>query len=155
PLAPTAPRGDRRRRAGQRALPDGRDGARRGMTATAALVAALALLAVLAAVNYRQRKQNQSLRGHLEAAAAPPRHPARQAACSRLAPAGVVQRLVSDRSVTGEAAVAERKVVTALFADLAGYTAMSERLEPAALAQVLNGYFQRMSDPIHHKRRHV
>jgi class 3 adenylate cyclase len=123
------------------------------MTATAALVAALALLAVLAAVNYRQRKQNQSLRGQLEAAAAELQH--LQTACSRLAPAGVVQRLVSDRSVTGEAAVAERKVVTALFADLAGYTAMSERLEPAALAQVLNGYFQRMSDAIHDNRGHV
>ena len=32
---------------------------------------------------------------------------------------------------------------------------MSERLEPAALARVLNGYFQRMSDAIHEHRGHV
>src|SRR5262245_31978377 len=32
---------------------------------------------------------------------------------------------------------------------------MSERLEPAALARVLNGYFQRMSDAIHDNRGHV
>jgi adenylate cyclase len=50
---------------------------------------------------------------------------------------------------------AQRKVVTALFADLVGYTAMSERLEPSVLARVLNGYFQRMSDAIHDHRGHV
>ena len=55
----------------------------------------------------------------------------------------------------GPETAAERKVVTALFADLVGYTAMSERLEPAALARVLNGYFQRMSDAIHEHRGHV
>jgi adenylate cyclase len=49
----------------------------------------------------------------------------------------------------------ERKVATALFADLVGYTALSERLEPAVLARVLNGYFQRMSDAIHEHRGHV
>jgi adenylate cyclase len=32
---------------------------------------------------------------------------------------------------------------------------MSERLEPAVLARVLNGYFQRMSDAIHEHRGHV
>jgi adenylate cyclase len=49
----------------------------------------------------------------------------------------------------------ERKVATTLFADLVGYTALSERLEPAILARVLNGYFQRMSDAIHEHRGHV
>ena len=46
-------------------------------------------------------------------------------------------------------------MVTALFSDLVGYTAMSERLEPAVLARILNGYFQRMSDAIHEHRGHV
>jgi adenylate cyclase len=63
-----------------------------------------------------------------------------QAACSRLAPAGVVQRLVADGVGRG-ADVPERKVVTALFADVVGYTALSEQLDPAVLARVLNGYF--------------
>lgn len=46
----------------------------------------------------------------------------------------MVQRLVAD-TAPGAAPAAERKEVTALFADLVGYTA-------------LNGYFQRMSDAI-------
>jgi class 3 adenylate cyclase len=123
------------------------------MTRTVVLGAVLALLAALAAALYRQRKQNESLQAQLEAAAAELQH--LQEACSRLAPAGVVQRLISDRGAPGAGPVAERKVVTALFADLVGYTAMSERLEPAALARVLNGYFQRMSDAIHDNRGHV
>ncbi len=52
-------------------------------------------------------------------------------------------------------AEAERKEVTALFADLVGYTALSEHLEPPVLAGVLNGYFQRMSDAIGEHRGHV
>ena len=124
------------------------------MTANAiALIVALALVAVFATVLHRQRRQNESLHAQLEAAAAELQH--LQTACSRLAPAGVVQRFVSDRGAGGDAPVAERKVVTALFADLVGYTAMSERLEPAALARLLNGYFQRMSDAIHDNRGHV
>ena len=62
------------------------------------------------------------------------------------APAGVVQRLIADGVTAGTQAAAERKVFTAMFADLVGYTALTERLEPAALAGVLNGYFQLISD---------
>jgi class 3 adenylate cyclase len=78
-----------------------------------------------------------------------------QSACARLAPAGVVNRLVADGLQAGAELPAERKVVTALFSDLVGYTAMSERLEPAVLARVVNGYFQRMSDAIHEHGGHV
>ena len=78
-----------------------------------------------------------------------------QQACARLAPAGVVDRLVADGVAELGEMPAQRKVVTALFADLVGYTAMSERLDPAVLARVLNGYFQRMSDAIHEHRGHV
>jgi class 3 adenylate cyclase len=98
---------------------------------------------------YRQRRRAEALQAQLEASAADLEH--LQTACARLAPAGVVQRLIADSADTG----AERKVVTALFADLVGYTAMSERLEPAVLARVLNGYFQCMSDAIHDHRGHV
>jgi class 3 adenylate cyclase len=114
---------------------------------------ALLLLAVLAVALYRQWRRADGLQAQLEAAAAELQH--LQEACSRLAPAGVVQRLVADGVGTSPETTAERKVVTALFADLVGYTAMSERLEPAALARVLNGYFQRMSDAIHEHRGHV
>jgi adenylate cyclase len=117
------------------------------------LGALLAVLTVLLVALYRQWWRNQRLEAQLEAAAADLQH--LQEACSRLAPAGVVQRLVADGVGPGAQAVAERKVVTALFADLVGYTALSERLEPAVLARVLNGYFQRMSDAIHEHRGHV
>ncbi len=123
------------------------------MTRTVVVAAVLALLAVLAGALYRQRRRTESLEAQLDAAAAELQH--LQEACSRLAPAGVVQRLVADGVRPSAEATAERKIVTALFADLVGYTAMSERLEPAVLARVLNGYFQRMSDAIHEHRGHV
>jgi adenylate cyclase len=115
--------------------------------------AVLVLLAVLIVALYRQWRRTERLQAQLEAAAVDLQH--LQEACSRLAPAGVVQRLVADGMGPGVVAAAERKVVTALFADLVGYTALSERLEPAVLARVLNGYFQRMSDAIHEHRGHV
>jgi class 3 adenylate cyclase len=123
------------------------------VTRTVVVAAVLVLLAVLAGALVRQRRRNASLQAQLETAAAHLQH--LQEACSRLAPAGVVQRLIADGTTAGTEPVAERKVVTALFADLVGYTAMSERLEPAVLARVLNGYFQRMSDAIHEHRGHV
>jgi len=123
------------------------------MTRTIVALALVALLAVLAGALHRQRRHTASLRAQLDAAAVELQH--LQEACSRLAPAGVVQRLVADGVNTGPEGAAERKVVTALFADLVGFTAMSERLEPAVLARVLNGYFQRMSDAIHEHRGHV
>ena len=101
-------------------------------------------------------------------AAAPAQHPAAaparcgrnraaglQQACARLAPAGVVDRIVADGVTELIDMPAQRKVVTALFADLVGYTAMSERLEPPVLARVIDGYFQRVSDAIHENRGHV
>jgi adenylate cyclase len=123
------------------------------MTRTVVVGAMLVLLAVLAGALYRQWRRNESLKAQLEAAAADLQH--LQEACSRLAPAGVVQRLIADSVKPGTEAAAEHKVVTALFADLVGYTALSERLEPAVMARVLNGYFQRMSDAIHEHRGHV
>jgi class 3 adenylate cyclase len=49
----------------------------------------------------------------------------------------------------------ERKDVTVLFADLVGFTALSESLEPTVLVQVLNGYFERMSRAVSGHRGHV
>ena len=117
------------------------------------VAAMLILAAVLAGALHRQWRRNERLQAQLAAAAADLER--LQVACARLAPSGVVQRLIADGVEPGTEAAAERKVVTALFADLAGYTAMSERLEPAVLARVLNGYFQRMSDAIHEHRGHV
>ena len=122
------------------------------MTRGALLGAVLIALAALAAALYRQWRRAAGLRLQLDAATLELQQ--LQVACSRLAPAGVVQRFVADGAPSPEA-TAERKVATALFADLVGYTAMSERLEPSVLARILNGYFQRMSDAIHEHRGHV
>ena len=123
------------------------------MTRLLVVGGALVLLGVLLGAIYLQWRRNARLQAMLDAAAADLQH--LQEACSRLAPAGVVQRLVADGLAPGVAAPPERKVVTALFADVVGYTALSESLEPAVLARVLNGYFQRMSDAIHEHRGHV
>ena len=118
------------------------------------IIVALVLLAAAVGAWLVERGRTVRLRDHLEATAVELEH--LQHACSRLAPDGVVQRLIDAGSGAGERAVApERKVATALFADLVGYTALSETLEPALLARVLNGYFQRMSDAIHEHRGHV
>ncbi len=117
-----------------------------------ALALGLALL-LLALAWWRERARSAGLARQLDAAAGELQR--LQNACARLAPAGVVNRLVADGLRLGAELPAERKVVTALFSDLVGYTAMSERLEPAVLARVVNGYFQRMSDAIHEHDGHV
>jgi class 3 adenylate cyclase len=123
------------------------------MTWTAALVVALVLIAVLAGALWRQRRDQERLKAQLEAAAADLEQ--LQNACSRLAPAGVVQRLIADGIALDDAPGAERKVVTAMFVDLVGFTQMTERLEPALLVRVVNGYYQRVSDAIEEHRGQV
>jgi class 3 adenylate cyclase len=117
------------------------------MTWAVAACVALVLSVVLAGALYRQWLRNDALRAQLRTAAADLEH--LQQACSRLAPAGVVQRILTDGAIGDADPAAERKVVTALFVDLVNYTAMSEQLEPAVLVRVLNGYYERMSNAIH------
>ncbi len=111
------------------------------------------LLAGLAVGLVRANRRRVRLQRQLEAAIGELQH--LQEACTRLAPAGVVQRLAADGATSATPITPERKVATALFVDLVGYTALSEQLEPAVLAQLLNGYFQRMSDAVHEHGGHV
>lgn len=115
-------------------------------------VSGVVALVLVAGLLYRERCRSRSLRARLDAATSELER--LQDACAKLTPAGVVQRLVSDGSMA-TLATPERKIVTVLFADLVGYTAIGEQLEPAVLARMLNGYFQRMSDAIHDNRGHV
>src|SRR5262249_1345109 len=48
-----------------------------------------------------------------------------------------------------------RREVTVLFADLMGFSAMSERLAPEVLVRVLSTHFQRMSEIVAYHRGHV
>jgi class 3 adenylate cyclase len=115
--------------------------------------AALVLTAIFAAALYRQWRRSGALQAQLQAAAADLQH--LQQACARLAPAGVVQRLVADGAQSETAPLAERKLATAMFVDIVDFTAISEQLEPAVLVRILNGYYQRMSDAIDEHRGQV
>jgi class 3 adenylate cyclase len=123
------------------------------MTLTFAMGAAFVLAAVLAAAFYHQWQRNRNLQRQMQAAAADLEH--LQKACARLAPAGVVQGLVADGTQPDAGPAANRKVATALFVDLVGFTAMSERLEPEILLRIINGYYQRVSEAIDEHRGHV
>lgn len=74
-----------------------------------------------------------------------------QRSFSRFAPEEIVERMIA----SGVPTQGERKEVTALFADLVGYTALSENIEPSDLVRILNGYFERMSRAITEHRGHV
>ncbi len=111
----------------------------------------LVLIALAAAAGLIgwQRHRLRELRTHVEASAVELQR--LQQSCALLAPAGVVERLFSD----GPESIAEHKVFTAMFTDLAGYTALAERLDPKTLAGVLNGYFQLVSDSVVEHRGRV
>lgn len=69
----------------------------------------------------------------------------------RFVPADVVERL----TIANDGFVPELRQVTILFADLRGFTAMSERLDPAVTVELLNGYFAHMIATIEQHHGHV
>lgn len=69
----------------------------------------------------------------------------------RFVPPDVVERLTD----SNDGFVPERRQVTILFADLRGFTAMSERLDPVVTVELLNGYFAQMIAAIEQHHGHV
>jgi adenylate cyclase len=69
----------------------------------------------------------------------------------RFVPADVVERLTQP----GDALAPERRQVTMLFADLRGFTALCDRLDPAVTVSILNDYFSHMTIAIGHHHGHV
>lgn len=120
---------------------------------TIALVVLLAALLLAAAAWAAERARTRALQRQLAVAADELQQ--LQQACSRLAPEGVVRHLVAHGAHLDKDPPAEHKVVTALFVDLVGSTALSERLPATTLARLLDGYFQRISDAVHAHRGHV
>ncbi len=106
------------------------------------LGALVALVAGLAIALRWGRREASRLRRALEAKSADLEH--LQTSFSRFAPEEVVERIIAG----GISAHAERKEVTALFADLVGFTALSQSVEPLVLVRILNGYFEHMSRAI-------
>lgn len=116
---------------------------------TTALLLAVSVVAVALALALRaSSKRARELERRVEQSA---RELERvQRSFARFAPASVVDDIVG-----GGAGAPEKREVTVLFADLKGFTAMSDRLDPAALVRVLNGYFAAMSRAISAHRGHV
>jgi adenylate cyclase len=115
-----------------------------------ALSVAVAGLAVgLWVLLRRSHRETQRLEKRLEGAAAKLQN--LQLAFSRFAPDEIIERVIAG----GTGGVGEKKEVTVLFADLVGFTALSEQIEPTELVGVLNGYFDRMSEAISQHRGYV
>jgi class 3 adenylate cyclase len=114
------------------------------------LVTALGLLALCLAIAWwASRMRVTRLREALEANRADLER--LQVSFARFAPEEIVDRVAAE----GVVAHGERKEATALFADLVGFTALSETIEADVLVRILNGYFERMSRAITDHRGHV
>lgn len=115
---------------------------------TGLLVVALAVAALLAVAAWRAWREIHRLRGRVEQSVRELQQ--LQQSFRRFAPGEVIEGLIQ-----GAPPAPEKREVTVLFADLVGFTALSEHLEPAMLVRVLNGYFERMSRAIADHRGHV
>jgi class 3 adenylate cyclase/tetratricopeptide (TPR) repeat protein len=68
-----------------------------------------------------------------------------------LKPQSYTPKFLADKILKHRSSIeGERKVVTVLFADVAGYTAMSEKLDPEDVHQIMDGCFSILMDAIHH-----
>jgi len=120
------------------------------MISTSALLAIAALaIGILGAAHWRARQEIERLRKHGEATAR--NLESLQTSFARFVPSEVIERVIT----SGVSTSGERKDVTVLFADLVGFTALSENMEPAELVEVMNGYFERMSRAVKKHRGHV
>jgi class 3 adenylate cyclase len=65
-------------------------------------------------------------------------------------PQSYTPKHLADKILTTRSAIeGERKMVTVIFADVANYTAMSEKLDPEGLHQIMDGCFKILMEEIH------
>jgi len=65
-------------------------------------------------------------------------------------PRSYIPRFLADKILTNRRTVeGERKLVTVLFADVANYTSISEKLDPEEVHQLMDGCFKLLMDEIH------
>lgn len=74
-----------------------------------------------------------------------------QLSFSQFTPAQVVEEVIA----RGAAPRGDKREVTILFADIQGFTSMSDKLPADVLVRILNGYFERMSRAIANEHGHV
>ena len=71
-------------------------------------------------------------------------------------PQSYTPKFLADKILTTRSSIeGERKLVTVLFADVADYTAMSEKLDPEEVHQIMDGCFKILMDEIHKYERTV
>ncbi len=71
--------------------------------------------------------------------------PSRENLVEKLMPKELAQKLDAARPVEGE-----RRIVTILFCDVKGSTAMAEQLDPEEWAGIMNDAFEYLIKPVHH-----
>jgi class 3 adenylate cyclase len=65
-------------------------------------------------------------------------------------PQSYTPRFLADKILTTRSSIeGERKLVTVLFADLANYTSIAERIDPEEIHQMMDGCFKILMDEIH------
>jgi adenylate cyclase len=113
------------------------------------VVGLAALAAVLGVLLANSRRSDARARARLVSASAELERLER--AFARFAPMELVERVIA----SGVPTTGERKEVTVLFADLVGFTPLSESVDPSVLVGILNGYFERMSRAITAHQGHI
>jgi len=78
-------------------------------------------------------------------AAPPPTEAALAEALKRLVPQEFADRLLATRGKAGS----ERRMVTILFSDVKGSTAMAEKLDPEDVMEIMNGAFEVLIPPVY------
>jgi len=112
-----------------------------GLLVLLAAILALASAALLVMV-FRLRAERDLLRRRVEKGR--DALGSLQSSFSRFAPAEVVEDIIA----RGVSPRGDSREVAVLFADIAGFTSMSERLEPEVIVRMLNDYFEKMSQAI-------
>lgn len=119
------------------------------MTAWLLFAAAMLLAAGLGLACWAARRQRLRLERLLDAG--DQRLERLQRQFERFAPPDVVERL-SDGS---DEMAPQRRQVTMLFADLRGFTALCDRLDPVVTVTILNDYFQHMNQAVSRHHGHI
>ena len=71
-------------------------------------------------------------------------------AINYLQPQSYTPKFLADKIITSRSSIeGERKLVTVLFADVVNFTAMSEKLDPEEVHQIMDACFRILMDEIH------
>src|SRR5262245_19491070 len=85
------------------------------------------------------------------AAEAPPVAPAVAAPTRLASPEAYTPRHLAEKILTSRGAIeGERKIVTVMFSDVSGFTAISEKLDPEDVHAIMDRVFEVVLNAVHH-----